>query len=163
MTALTQDRSTQYSLGDLLAIPVAAGERIFAGSLVCCNGSGYAVPAEDAAGLVFVGVATEGADNRNGSDGELCVVVRRRGRYRFNCKSILDQSALAARAYAVDDQTVAADAAEVTYDIPVGVVDRVEGSHECWVAIDAAVLEGRSWTEPTTTTLAPTTTTTAAG
>ena len=162
MTALTQDRSTEYSLGDLLSIPVAAGEQIFAGSLVCSNASGYALPADDAAGLVFGGVATERADNRTGGNGDLNVVVRRRGRYRFNCKSILDQSALSAAVYAVDDQTVAADAGEVTNDVPVGVIDRVENSHECWMSIDVAALTAQSWTEPTTTTVAPTTTTTAA-
>ncbi len=48
MAPLTQDRNTEYSLGDLLAIPVAGETRIFAGSLVCSNGSGYAVPASDA-------------------------------------------------------------------------------------------------------------------
>jgi hypothetical protein len=31
-------------------------------------------------------------------------------------------------------------------------VDRVESSDECWVSVDAAVLAGKSWTEPTSTT-----------
>jgi len=162
MTALTHDRNTEYSLGDLLSIPVAAGERIFSGSLVCSNSGGYAVPADDAAGLVFEGVATEQADNRNGSNGDISIVVRRRGRFRFNCQTLLSQSGLSATVYAADDQTVAADAGEVTNDIPVGVIDRVEGTHDCWISIDRAVLGGKSWTEVTTTTVAPTTTTTAA-
>ncbi len=162
MAALTQDRNTEYSLGDLLAIPVAAGEQIFAGSLVCSNASGYAAPAEDAAGLVFEGVATQRADNRLGGDGDLSVVVRRRGRFRFGCQSNLNQSALSATVYAVDDQTVAADAAEVTNDIPVGAIDKVEGTHDCWISIDCGVLKGKAWNEPTTTTAAVTTTTTAA-
>lgn len=162
MTALTADRNTEYSLGDLLAIPVAADTRIYAGSLVCSNSGGYAVPADDASGFVFEGVATEQVDNRDGADGDLSVVVRRRGRYRFACKTNLNQSALSAAVYAVDDQTVSADAAEVTNDVPVGVIDRVESSSDCWISIDCAVLKGKSWTEPTTTTVAPTTTTTEA-
>lgn len=162
MTALTQDRNTEYSLGDLLAIPVAAGVQLFAGSLVCSNASGYALPADDAAGLVFEGIATEGVDNRNGSNGELSVVVRRRGRYRFGCKTILNQSAISAQVYVVDDQTVSADAAEVTNDIACGAIDKIEGTHDCWVSIDRDVPKGKSWNEPTTT-AAPTTTTTTTG
>jgi len=158
MTALTQDRNTEYSLGDLLAIPVAAGEEIFAGSLVCSSGAGYAVPAADTAGLKFEGVATENVDNSGGSDGDLSVVVRRRGRYRFGSSSALDQSALGAKVYAVDDQTVSADAEDVTNDVLVGLIDRVEAASDCWISIDCAVLDGRAWTEPTTA--APTTTTT---
>jgi len=151
MTALTQDRNTEYSLGDLLAIPVAATEEIFAGSLVCSNASGYAVPADDAAGLKFEGVATENVDNSSGADGDLSVVVRRRGRYRYGSSNALDQSAMSAKVYAVDDQTVAADAADVTNDVQVGLIDRIESSDECWVSIDDTVLTGKAWSEPTTT------------
>jgi len=154
MTALTQDRNTEYSLGDLLAIPVEAGVRIFAGSLVCSNASGYAVPADDSAGLVFEGVATEQADNRLGADGDENVVVRRRGRYRFACQTSLDQSAMSAQVYVVDDQTVSAYAAEVSNDVVCGVIDKIDGAHDCWISIDHDVLAGQSWTEPTTTTTA---------
>lgn len=163
MTALTQDRNTNYSLGDLLAIPVAAGEEIFAGSLVCSNASGYGLPAADSAGLKFEGVATEHVDNSGGADGELTVVVRRRGRYRFGSANALNQAALSATVYAVDDQTVAADSSDVSNNVTVGLIDKVEGTDECWISIDGAVLSGGSWTEPTTTTAAPTTTTTTAG
>jgi len=151
MAALTSDRNTQYSLGDLLSIPVAASTRVFSGSLVGVNAAGYAVPAADAAGLLFAGIAAAQADNRNGAAGDVSVVVRRRGRYSFACASTLDQSALGAQVYAADDQTVAV-AADVTNDVAVGVIDRVEGAGECWVAVDAAVLTGKAWTEPTTTT-----------
>jgi hypothetical protein len=161
MTALTSDRNTEYSLGDLLAIPVAAGERIFAGSLVCSDASGYAVPAADTAGLVFEGIATAQADNRNGAAGDLSVVVRRRGRHKLAYQGYLTQAAQSAKVYAVDDQSV--DAANgVTNDVPVGIVDKVAGAGECWVSIDAAVLAGKSWDEPTTTSAPTTTTTTAA-
>jgi hypothetical protein len=159
MTALTSDRNTEYSLGDLLSIPVAASTRVFAGSLVCIDAEGYAVPAADSAGLIFAGVATARADNLDGSAGEVSIVVRRRGRYRFGYQGSLEQSAAGARVYAVDDQTVD-NADGVSNDVAVGVIDRVEGPDDCWVSIDAAVLAGRAWTEPTTTTSAPTTTTT---
>jgi len=152
MANLTHDRGTQYSQGDLLAVPVAAGETIYAGSLVASNGSGYAVPASDSAGLVFEGVAVERADNSDGSDGDAEVVVRRRGRYRFDCQSALDQAALSAPAYAVDDHTVEADDSQVSSTVQVGVISKIAGSGECWIEVDADVLNTRTWTEPTTTT-----------
>jgi len=160
MTALTSDRNTEYSLGDLLSMPVAAGSRIFAGALVCSNASGYAVRAADSAGLVFEGVATAQADNRNGAAGDVRVVVRRRGRYRLDCVSSLDQSAVSAQVYAVDDHSVGV-ASDVSHSVGVGVIDRVESADECWVSIDSAVLAGKAWSVPTTTAAATTTTTAA--
>lgn len=151
MASLTADRNTEYSLGDLLSLPVAAGSRVFAGALVCSDADGYAVRASDAAGLVFEGVATAQADNRTGGDGDVRVVVRRRGRYRFDSASSLDQSALSAQVYAVDDHTVGA-AGDVANSVGVGVIDKVEDADECWVSIDAAVLAGKAWSEATTTT-----------
>ena len=162
MSALTQDRNTEYSLGDLLAVPVAAATTIYAGSMVCVNSAGYAVPAADTAGFTFVGVATEKIDNSDGANGDLSIVVRRRGRYRFGCQTNLNQSAQSAAVYAVDDQTVSADAAETTNDVRVGTIDKIESGGDCWVSIDDAVIAGVAWTEPTTT-AAPTTTTTTAG
>jgi hypothetical protein len=159
MAALTSDRNTEYSLGDLLSIPVAAGSRIFAGALVCSNAGGYAVRAADSAGLVFEGVATAQADNRNGEAGDVRVVVRRRGRYRLDCASTLDQSALSAQVYAVDDHTVGV-AEDVAHSVAVGVIDKVESAGECWVSIDAGVLAGKAWSAPATTTSRATTTTT---
>ena len=152
----------QVALSRLLAVPVAAGETIYAGSLVCANSSGYAVPGADSAGLTFVGVATEKIDNSDGANGGLSVVVRRRGRYRFGCQTNLNQSALSAAVYAVDDQTVSADAAETTNDVRVGTIDKIESGGDCWVSIDSTVIAGVSWTEPTTTAAPTTTTTTAA-
>lgn len=139
---LVQDRNTEYSLGDLLAVPAAGGVQIFAGALACRNLAGCAVPAADRAGLVFIGVATERIDNRDGKDGDKSVVVRRRGRYRYNCHTKLDQGALCSIVYVWNDQTVIAYGRECEEEVEVGVIDRVEGPHDCWVAIDSAVLFG---------------------
>ena len=142
MTALTMDRNTEYSLGDLLSVPVAASTRIFAGSLVCLNATGYAVPGADTDGLLFAGVATAQADNRTGDDGDLNVVVRRRGRFRFGSSSALTQASVGEKVYADDDQTVAL-VGDVSNSVAVGVIDKVESSSNGWVSIDAAVLAGR--------------------
>jgi len=151
MTALTRDRKTDLSLGDLLAIPVAAGETIYAGSLVCTNTQGYAVPAADTTGYTFEGVATERADNSDGSDGDLAVVVRRRGRYRFACASSLGQAAMSGEVCVADDQTVA-DNSDVANAIACGRMDRIEAGGDVWISIDHYTQTGKSWTPPTTTT-----------
>jgi hypothetical protein len=142
MTALTTDRNTEYSLGDLLSIPVAAGATIYAGSLVNLDANGYAVPAADAVGHTFAGVAIARVDNSAGADGALNVIVRRRGRYRLASASALTQGSVGSKIYAADDQTVAFSV-DVTNDVPVGVIDKVEGAADCWISIDAAVLAGR--------------------
>jgi hypothetical protein len=147
MAGLTGDRNTEYSLGDLLSIPVAAGARIFGGALVCTDAGGYAMPAKDAPGLTFQGIATAQVDNRSGADGAVRVVVRRRGRYRLDCSSTVRQAAMSAWVYALDDHTVA-PAHHTANGVPVGVIDRPENSEECWVSIDAAVLQGNPWPTP---------------
>ncbi len=150
MAALTADRNTEYSLGDLLSVPVAATETIYAGALVCTDADGYAVPGADTAGLTFAGVATARSDNAGGADGDVSVVVRRRGRYKLDYQGWLTQAGMGAKVYAVDDQTV--DAANgTTNDIQVGIIAKVDGPGESWVDIDAAVLAGKTWDEPTTT------------
>ena len=151
MAALSADRNTEYSLGDLLSIPVAATETIYAGALVCTDADGYAVPAADTAGLTFAGVATARADNASGADAAISVVVRRRGRYKLDYQGWLTQAGMSAKVYVVNDQTV--DAANgTTNDIQVGIIAKVEAAGECWVDIDAVVLAGKAWDEPTTTT-----------
>ena len=147
MTMLHKDRNTEYSLGDLLAIPVVGGMKIFAGSLICSKPDGFALPAGDEEGLVFEGVAAEECDNRHGADGDDQVIVRRRGRYRFDCETPLDQSAMSAVVHIRDDHTVVADESS-QYGIVCGVIDKVAGDHDCWISIDMAVLQGRRFQAP---------------
>lgn len=154
MAALTADRNTEYSLGDLLVVPVACGRKIWAGSLVCVNEEGFAVPAENVLGNVFVGVATARADNKDGESGAVSVIVRRRGRYLFNfCggKAIGGEgyharsavrTDMCARVFAVDDNTVCLGA-DKTQGVFVGVIADIEDANEVWVVIDGAVMEGR--------------------
>jgi hypothetical protein len=59
---------------------------------------------------------------------------------------------MSAPAYAVDDHTVEADSAQVSNSVQVGVIDKIDGDGQCWLSIDADVLNTRSWTEATTTT-----------
>lgn len=109
MTALTEDRNTPQSIGDVEAYGVDGGSKIFAGSIVVLNALGFAAPGSTATGLVTVGRADEQVDNTDGSDGDLKVKVRR-GVFRFANSAGADEITAAEigdDCYIVDDQTVA--------------------------------------------------------
>ncbi|MDY7001711.1 MAG: hypothetical protein SVS15_08020, partial [Thermodesulfobacteriota bacterium] len=73
MAALTADNDILRTQGVELAFPVAAAETIYAGALTAVNADGYALPGDDASGLIFEGVAVEQKDNSAGSNGDLDV------------------------------------------------------------------------------------------
>ena len=106
MAALTKDRNTPERDGKLVGHPVAAGKVIFAGALVALSATGYATPAATATGLKGLGRAEGHADNSEGADGEVTVIVAR-GCFAF-AGSGVTRAHIGAPAYAVDDQTVAA-------------------------------------------------------
>ncbi len=172
------DRRKQLTT-DTLIIPVAAGKTIYPNGNVCTDADGYAVAAADTANYVYEGVAEHQTDedgnrvltddneidNSAGSDGDVYVMVRRTGRFRFDTAETVDQSAMSAQAYIEDDDTVACDADSVTNDIECGRIVRVIDSGTVEVEIDDAVRDtSRSYSAPTTTTTtaAATTTTTSA-
>ena len=109
MTALTKDRNTVRRDGVQFSDPVAAATRIFAGSLVCLNASGYAVPGATSTTLKARGVAQEQVDNSAGAAGDLRIETRR-GVFPFANSTSTDEitrADIGATAYIVDDQTVA--------------------------------------------------------
>jgi hypothetical protein len=133
MTALSKDRATTYREGIEVEFPVAASTKIYAGSLVCANTSGYAVPGADASGYAFLGVALEQVDNSTGADGAKQVRVRRVGVFEFAAASI-SQAMVGSPMYAVDDQTFD-DAAGPTNDVRVGVLVRYVSATKGWIDI----------------------------
>lgn len=138
MSALTRDRATPYREGIEIAYPVAQGAVIHAGSLVCVNSSGYAVPAADTAGLKLVGVAQEAVDNASGLDGATTVRVRRKGCFQFAATSIT-QAMVGSIMYVKDDQTF--DDASTNL-IVAGRLVGYESSVLGWLDIDCAVYAG---------------------
>ncbi|MGQ7818820.1 hypothetical protein ACUTAH_24650 [Metapseudomonas furukawaii] len=108
MTALTEDRDTPLADTQLLALPVAGGVRIFAGSLVVL-GQGGARPGHDAPGLIAMGRAERYVDNREGDDGDEQVQVRHGLAFRWASDGTVTAAHLGQPAYVVDDQTVSAD------------------------------------------------------
>jgi hypothetical protein len=116
MTALTADRQTRERQLGGSKVPVAADTRIFAGSLVAINASGYLVPVTNtgsASTLKVLGRAAEHVDNRTavgpGLDGSLSCLVEYGVFLWANLGTDeIDATMLGAEAYAQDDQTVAA-------------------------------------------------------
>jgi hypothetical protein len=133
MSALTRDRATPYREGIEVEYPVAANTKIFAGSLVCVNSSGYAVPAADTSGYRFAGVAMEQVDNSDGSDAGKVVRLRRTGVFEFDAGSIT-QDMVGADMYAADDHTFD-DAAGPTNDIKVGRLVKYVSATRGWIDI----------------------------
>jgi len=133
MAALTQDRATPYREGIEIEFPVAAATKIYAGSLVCANAQGFAIPGADTAGLKFLGVALEQVDNTSGGDGAKVLRLRRRGVFEFNAASIT-QTMVGDPMYVKDDNTFD-DAAGTTNDIKAGVLVKYVTDTKGWIDI----------------------------
>lgn len=107
--ALTKDRNTKRRDGKQYNDPVAAATKIYAGSLVCLNAAGNAVPGSVATTLIARGVAVEQVDNSAGAAGDLRVTTER-GVFPFANSASSDaitRAEIGDSCYIVDDQTVA--------------------------------------------------------
>lgn len=109
MPALSADRNTPMKDGELIPVPIAANVKIFAGSLVVANASGYAAPGSTATTLTYLGRAEEQVDNTGGADAAKTVRVRRKKAFKFAnlATDLVTQAELGKTCYIVDDQTVA--------------------------------------------------------
>lgn len=136
MCALAADRNTTYREGLDLQIPVYQSVKIYAGSMVCVNSSGYAVPAANASGNKFVGVAMGQADNSSGNSGDINVIVRTEGVFEFAATSI-GQANLLSDMYVVDDQTF--DETDPGHSVKCGKLLRYIGSTKGWLMIGKAL------------------------
>lgn len=106
--ALSADRNTPAKHTDIVVIGVAAGLRIFGGSLVVLNASGFAIPGKPATGLTYVGRAEDLADNTGGADGAATVTIHRNRAFKWANDGTVTQAQMFKTAYIVDDATVAA-------------------------------------------------------
>lgn len=108
MTALSTARDTQRREGQQLNLPMSAS-KVWEGSIVALNSSGYATKGAVATTLRAAGVAEETVDNSAGSAGDKTINVKR-GTFKFANSASTDQITLAdygKACYIVDDQTVA--------------------------------------------------------
>ena len=136
MTALSADRNTERQDRVQQEYPVAASTTIYAGSMVCMNATGYAIPAEDTAGLQLVGVAEEQADNSSGSAGDINVKVRQVGAHEMTASglTIADEGK---PCWISDDQTVSKTPANVF----AGIIRDYISATSCYLDIEPAVQE----------------------
>lgn len=130
--ALIKGRNTPYRIGDKISLPVAAGKKVFEGSIVVVNAEGYAEPATKAENLTSAGRAEVYVDNTNGANGDVTVLVRR-GCFLFNNSSTaaITQAHVLKDCYIEDDETVSSSALETSKAGKVLAVD----SEGVWVEI----------------------------
>lgn len=105
---LTADRNTQMTDGELLSVPMAA-VKIFAGSLVAANATGYATPGAVSTALTYLGRAEHTVDNTGLAPGAKSVMVRRHKAFKWanSGADAVTQASLGKLCYIVDDATVA--------------------------------------------------------
>jgi hypothetical protein len=138
MSATTSDRVMERKGTDFQDYPVKANTKVPAGTLVCIDSSGWAVPAADSAGYKFVGVAYAQADNIGGANGDKYVRCRRTDSWKFAYTGSLSQANVGDAVYIVDNQTVAL-AASTTQDIKAGIIHEYIDANFIYVDI------GKAW------------------
>ncbi|RLB85401.1 MAG: hypothetical protein DRH26_18315 [Deltaproteobacteria bacterium] len=138
MTALTEDKQIELQDGVEKAFPVAASQKIFGGALACVNAAGYALEGSDTAALIFQGIAMNQKDNSSGANGDLDVVIRRKGLVKVILDTAITQANVGDKVYLVDDQTVDV-VGETTNDILCGVIVGYIDSTHAWIDIEPAV------------------------
>ena len=131
MAAATAERNTDRKDPGYKAFPIMANVRIFKGTKVAINSTGFAVPATNAANQRVVGVADAGVDNTGGASGAKNVTVRE-GVYRFAASSIT-QAMVGQMMYVVDDQTF--DDAVGTAAIKAGRLVEFISATEGWIHV----------------------------
>ncbi|MFN7016611.1 MAG: hypothetical protein ACK4P5_05490 [Fimbriimonadales bacterium] len=133
MPALTQPYEAHEREGLIVAYPVKANAKIWKGALVCVDNTGYLVPAADAAGLRFVGVAFESVDNTGGSNGDKRCRVIKRGSFVYNRVGNYTQADVGATVRATSDNEVAKTS---THNILVGTVVELLDGNRVRIRID---------------------------
>jgi len=130
--ALTNDANTPEIDGALVAHPVEAATKIFAGSLVAINAAGNAVPAANTVGLKVVGRAEAQIDNSTGLAGALQVTLKR-GVFKFtnSVGAPLTVADIQTTALVEDDGTVSKT---TTNSIPAGKIIAIE-ANGVWVEV----------------------------
>lgn len=107
MTALSQNAPrTRAGEGRRFRDPLAAATRIFSGSMVALNATGFAIRAVPSATRVR-GVAIEEADNTTGAAGDKSVDIER-GPFLFrnDGANAVTRAHIGTNVYVVDDNTV---------------------------------------------------------
>lgn len=138
MTVLAEDKQIEYREGVELEFEMAASEKVFGGALACVNANGYCLECSDTADLIFQGWATEQVDNSDGSDGDLTIVLRRRGLVKVILDTAITIANVGDNVFLVDDQTVDLTA-NVTHNIFCGIIAGYIDTTHAWIDIEPAI------------------------
>lgn len=138
MTALTEDKKTEYREGDILGFPVKESQTIYAGAMACSDATGYVLPGGDTSGHIFEGIALRQYDNSSGSSGDLTAELRRRGLFKMTFATEIAVTDLGTAVYIADDNNVDV-AGNVTHDIYCGVIAEFIDTTHAWVDITPAI------------------------
>lgn len=138
MAALTKSRNTlrQGHIRDRINVPVKASTKIYKGSMVVVDSTGYAKPAATATSLIVMGVAQADVDNSSGANGDLSVDVEV-GVYKFGNSGgdAVVQASVGSDCYLVDDQTVSKTNAGGNTQSRAGKVARLDADGSVWVLL----------------------------
>lgn len=126
--ALKTDFDAPYRDGELLPAPVAKGEFIPAGTIVCVNTKGFAVGGSESADLTYAGRAETFVDNTDGQDGDATVLIRRKKAFRWLNDGTITQDMLFKPVYILNNRTLAgADGATAGSRSKAGVLVMLDG------------------------------------
>lgn len=133
MTSIAKDRGLEKWAPDIIPVQLAAGVKVFYGTMIAINANGLGVPGSASLGLTFAGAAQATVDNTEGDDGEATVHVLRPSSYAFKWVNdgTISQAHLLKMAYMLDNQTVSATDGGATRSVA-GRIVRVE-SDGVWV------------------------------
>ncbi|MFA5377472.1 MAG: hypothetical protein WC455_17100 [Dehalococcoidia bacterium] len=133
MTILTKAKEAPRKVGDLQSYPVKASTKIYKGSHVSIDATGYAIASTDVAGTKYVGIAYETVDNSavGSADGDLWIRVWRNGTHKLDAVSIA-QTMVGDIMYVVDSGAFDDTAGSVN-KIAIGVLEEYESATSGWV------------------------------
>ena len=137
MTALSTSYDARRKDGVLAAYPLGAGVHVRKGGLLAvAAATGLVQPASDSAGLIFVGVAYEEADNTGGAAGAQSVRVLKTGVFTY-AKTGATQTDVGKPAFVVDDATIST--AATTDSLACGTVVGAPSALTVQIRIDGKV------------------------
>jgi len=133
MTATTTERNTPYKDPFILAVALAAGVSVLAGTIAVANADGFGEMATLADDLTYLGRFEESVDNSAGDDGEKTALVRRKKAFCWanHGADAVTQASLGKPCYIVDNQTVAKTSGTGTRSVA-GIVLAID-SEGVWV------------------------------
>jgi len=140
--ALTADKILTYKEGLEIPIPVGASKEIFAGSMVCLDGTTrYAEAGTDAANKIFAGIAREYVKEITAVAGAISVLLRRKGLFLLKYEPAdAEEHDVGKAVFLADDGNVNLTAG-VDNQIYVGIIAGIESLTEVWVDIQPALLQ----------------------